>query len=454
MKGILLTRLAAALLLFDFCQLSIGINVSVMMPLDLVSNSGQLNSPSQVLLQLQQLKSGGVDGIMTDVWWGIVERSGPKQYNFSAYVQLAQLVQQAGLQMQCVMSFHQCGTNVGDACYVPLPPWVIAVGNQNPAIWYTDSQGGIDQEYISLGADNQTLFYGRTPLQMYADYMAAFASAMGPYMGSVINQVQVGLGPSGELRYPSYQLQDNKWAYCGIGEFQCYDAFMLKDLAISASAINHPEWGHGGPDNAGTYNSQPSQTGFFSDNGGDNYASPYGQFFIGWYSQRLITHGQNILTSAVSIFRPLGVSVAAKVSGIHWWYNTDSHAAEVTAGYFNTDNNDAYLQLARMFATVGVAFDFTALEMTDSQNSCGSAPQELVKQTILAAHNAGIEYAGENALPICSPCYQGGFDEIYTESTQYGAIGQFTFLRLDSSLLQGSNWQMFTAFVAHRHAAR
>lgn len=31
----------------------------------------------------------------------------------------------------------------------------------------------------------------------------------------------------------------------------------------------------------GTYNSVPSQTGFFSDNGGDNYASPYGRFFLG-----------------------------------------------------------------------------------------------------------------------------------------------------------------------------
>lgn len=75
--------------------------------------------------------------------------------------------------------------------------------------------------------------------------------------------------------------------------------------------------------------------------------------------------------------------------------------------------------------------------MVDSQNSCGSAPQELVKQTILAAQQAGIRYAGgslcsllshclsENALPLCDPsCYEGGFQEILTESTQYGAINR------------------------------
>lgn len=36
---------------------------------------------------------------------------------------------------------------------------------------------------------------------------------------------------------------------------------------------------------------------------------------------------------------------SAKVSGIHWWYNSDNHAAELTAGYFNTDQNNAYGQV-------------------------------------------------------------------------------------------------------------
>ena len=106
-----------------------------------------------------------------------------------------------------------------------------------------------------------------------------------------------------------------------------------------------------------------------------------------------------------------------------------------------------------MFAAYEADFDFTCLEMTDS-STCNSQPQELVKQTILASQKAGVSYAGENALPICDPtCYQGGFNEILTEATQYGAISRFTYLRLDNYLLNGNNWNMFTNFVNSLHNA-
>jgi hypothetical protein len=58
-----------------------------------------------------------------------------------------------------------------------------------------------------------------------------------------------------------------------------------------------------------------------------------------------LTHGSTILSAAHSIFSPLGVSIAGKIAGIHWWYATDSHAAEVTSGYVNTDNQNAYLNV-------------------------------------------------------------------------------------------------------------
>jgi hypothetical protein len=57
---------------------------------------------------------------------------------------------------------------------------------------------------------------------------------------------------------------------------------MLAKLANASVAAGHPEWGKSGPNNAGTYNSSPTQTGFFnpSCNNCDNFASPYGQFFL------------------------------------------------------------------------------------------------------------------------------------------------------------------------------
>lgn len=33
----------------------------------------------------------------------------------------------------------------------------------------------------------------------------------------------MGMGPCGELRYPSYPESNGTWRFPGIGEFQCYD---------------------------------------------------------------------------------------------------------------------------------------------------------------------------------------------------------------------------------------
>ena len=60
--------------------------------------------------------------------------------------------------------------------------------------------------------------------------------------GEVIHEVTVGLGPAGELRYPSYPEGDGRWRFPGVGEFQCFDRYMLADLREKAEAAGHPEW--------------------------------------------------------------------------------------------------------------------------------------------------------------------------------------------------------------------
>lgn len=148
-------------------------------------------------------------------------------------------------------------------------------------------------------------------------------------------------------------------------------------------------------------------------------------------------------TSALS-----GVEVAGKVSGVHWWYKDPSHAAELTAGYFNTDQHDAYADISAMFAKHGAKFDFTCMEMQDSDQpaSCACGPYELVQQAKNAADNAGIAFAGENALPRYD---QTAYNTIVSQATSNGHdIEDFTYLRLGSTLLQGGNWGTFTNFVS------
>ena len=64
-------------------------------------------------------------------------------------------------------------------------------------IFYKDREGGVDQEYLSLGIDDQPVLLGRTGVQVYSDFMKAYLSTFKSYLGSTIEAVQIGLGPAG-----------------------------------------------------------------------------------------------------------------------------------------------------------------------------------------------------------------------------------------------------------------
>eukprot|EP00762_Andalucia_godoyi_P001259 ANDGO_04889.mRNA.1 Beta-amylase len=426
------------------------IPVFVMLPLDTVQPDGSVKNINALLQQFLQLRTAGVDGVNTDIWWGVVERKGPKQYDWSSYSTLFTAAQKADLKVHVVMSFHQCGGNVGDTCDIPLPMWVRNVGNTNPSIYYNDQNKHVDEEYLSLGIDHVPVLLNRSAVQVYSDFMASFADTFSSLLGTLIADVEVGLGPAGELRYPSYQL--DMWQFPGVGAFQCYDSYMAADLAQAACDVGHCEWGHAGPNNAGYYNSQPSNAPFFQDNQPNNYASDYGKFFLNWYSQKLIDHGDSILQQAQNIFAKFSnVEVYGKVAGIHWWYKTNSHAAELTAGYWNTDYRDGYMPIVQMFKQNHAALDFTCLEMRDSEQGTGDCgPEELVHQVASDAFQGGIHIAGENALARFD---QTAYSEIEHQCVSNGGVFScFTYLRLSDYLIndQGT-WNTFKQFVNQMH---
>jgi beta-amylase len=49
--------------------------------------------------------------------------------------------------------------------------------------------------------------------------MVSFKQQFSELLGSVVTDALIGLGPKGELRYPSNPL-DTRWNFPGIGEFQ------------------------------------------------------------------------------------------------------------------------------------------------------------------------------------------------------------------------------------------
>ncbi|KAF8672714.1 hypothetical protein HU200_049410 [Digitaria exilis] len=430
---------------------SAGVPVFVMMPLDTVKKCGTaLNRRKAVQASLAALKSAGVEGIMVDVWWGIAESEGPRMYNFDGYMELMEMARKTGLKVQAVMSFHQCGGNVGDSVTIPLPRWAVEEMEKDQDLCYTDQWGRRNFEYVSLGCDAMPVLKGRTPVECYTDFMRAFRDHFADYLGNTIVEIQVGMGPAGELRYPSYPESNGTWRFPGIGAFQCNDRYMLSSLKAAAEAAGKPEWGNGGPTDAGSYNNWPEDTIFFRrENGG--WSSEYGAFFLSWYSQMLLDHGDRILTGATSVFSSTAspVEVSVKVAGIHWHYGTRSHAPELTAGYYNTRHHDGYLPIARLLARHGAVLNFTCVEMRDHEQpqEAQCMPEALVRQVGAAARAAGVGLAGENALPRYDAT---AHDQVVATAADRAAEDRmvaFTYLRMGADLFQPDNWTRFAAFV-------
>jgi len=230
---------------------------------------------------------------------------------------------------------------------------------------------------------------------------------------------------------------------------------MKANLSSTASSVGHPEWGNGGPNNAGTYNCNPCTDGSacsFFTNGFNNYASPYGQFFLTWYSSQLVAHGDRILGAISSSLSDKGINniaLAAKVSGVHWQHQTPGHSAEQTAGYKN-EMGKGYLPIAQMFAKYNAKFDFTCFEMKDNQmpsNAC-SGPEELIYDAKKSADQYGVLFQGENALNVYDA---NGYNAILYQARRLGDIDAFTYLRLGDDLFKGNNFQAFSSFVQNMH---
>ncbi|KAE8645749.1 beta-amylase isoform X1 [Cucumis sativus] len=430
--------------------------VYVMLPLGVVTTDNELEDRDGIKKQLKQLQAADVDGVMIDVWWGIVESKGPNQYDWTAYRSLFKIIQECGLKLQAIMSFHQCGGNVGDSVNIPLPSWILKIGELNPDIFYTNRSGTRNKEYLTLGVDNQPLFHGRTAVELYRDYMKSFRENMVDFLDNgLIIDIEVGLGPAGELRYPSY-VQNQGWEFPGIGEFQCYDKYLKMEFKGAAVTAGHPEWKL--PDNAGTYNDAPESTEFFRSNG--TYQSDEGRFFLTWYSNKLLNHGDQILEEANQVFLGCKLKLAAKVAGIHWWYQTENHAAELTSGYYNLKTRDGYRPIARMLSRHHAILNFTCLEMRNYEHisKAKSGPEELVQQVLSGGWREGIPVAGENALPRYD---NAAYNQILLNARPTGINkeGQpkhkmfgVTYLRLCNKLLQKRNFNIFKSFVMKMHA--
>ncbi|KAL8536606.1 hypothetical protein ACS0TY_011980 [Phlomoides rotata] len=365
----------------------------------LINNFCQLMDPDGVKEELQNLKSLCVDGVVVDCWWGIVEAWTPKKYDWTGYREMFHIIQEFGMKLQVVLAFHESGGHDPGGIFISLPQWILEIGKSNQDIFFTDREGRRNTECLSWGIDKERVLRGRTGIEIYFDFMRSFRTEFDDlFTEGLISAVEIGLGASGELKYPSFS-ERMGWRYPGIGEFQCYDKYLMQNLQKAAKLRGHSFWARA-PDNAGYYNSKPHETGFFCEKG--DYDSYYGRFFLRWYTQVLIDHVDNVLSLASLAFED--IQIVVKIPAIYWWYKTTSHAAELTAGYYNPSNQDGYSLLFEVLKKHGVTMKFIISGFQASYQEIDEAfsdPEGLNWQVLNSAWDRGLCVAGQNA----QPCY-------------------------------------------------
>ena len=67
------------------------------------------------------------------------------------------------------------------------------------------------------------------------------------------------------------------------------------------------------------------------------------------------------------VFEP-ACQLGAKLAGVHWWFKSRAHAAELTAGYYNTRERDGYIPLMDILKKYHTHLSFTCVEMRDCEH--------------------------------------------------------------------------------------
>lgn len=400
-------------------------------------------------------KSMGVQAVSVDVWWGDVEKNGDQNFNWSYYDTIFDKITNAGLDIVAIMSFHQCGGNVGDdyTAYVPSWIWSHYSGVSATDMQYRSETGAYSGEYVSLWADQYVV-------DEYIEFMNAFEARYG-HMASDFDELNISGGPAGELRYPSYNSHD--WGgYPNRGTIQAYSTLAKADFRNdmlakygSLSGIN-AAWGSS-MSSVSEINPPSNADWFF--NSYDYKNSQYGKDFIDWYNGSLKEHGQNLIAAATTAFDnqfsniPLGM----KIPGIHWRIADPSYPrlAEITAGLIQTSidfqsslTGHGYNNIISTFEGQSrkVNLHFTCLEMgNEGYAPAYSMAENLVFWVAGAAAAKGVDIKGENALSGGVES-DFGWDKI-NNAFQWASYSGLTVLRIGNVTNGGTGQYRFTQLI-------
>ncbi|XP_039797151.1 inactive beta-amylase 9-like isoform X2 [Panicum virgatum] len=415
------------------------------LPIDSVTDGATVNGAAAVAAGIRAVRLLGADGVELPVFWSVAQPESPDRFSWAGYRAVADMVRAEGLSLRVSLRAH--GTPGGG---VPtLPAWVSGVAADDPDIFFTDRSGARHEGCLSFAIDELPVLHGKSPLQLYEAFFRSFAAAFEDFFDdSTITDVTVGLGVHGVLRYPSYPPGSDAGKFTGVGEFQCYDKYMLAQLRREAEEAGNAMWGLSGPHDAPRYHESPNSCGFFRERGG-SWETPYGDFFLSWYAGQLVGHGDRVLGVASAVFGGKPAELSAKIPFMHWWHGAQSRPAEVAAGFYKSNRKNGYSPVAKMFARHGCTMVVPGMDvcMNKQHHSAGSSPDQLLVQIKNACRRHGARIAGENASLVMT--HTSSFSRIRSNilTTELMRPCHFTYQRMGADFFSPDHFPHFMEFV-------
>ncbi|OUR96233.1 hypothetical protein A9Q84_07700 [Halobacteriovorax marinus] len=293
---------------------------------------------------LLKMKELGVNSVATHIWWGAVETT-DNEFSWDYYKKVSALIINSGLKWVPIISFHQCGGDEDDNCYIPLPKWIWSkyVSSNKDVVDTSDlkfvgERGELSESFISVWATDKVL-------EDYKELLTSFRTNFSNE-AEHISEITVGLGPDGELRYPSNNFKElnaqdttrgSLQAYSNLAKisFQKYikEKYKTLDNINSAWSVQLTEIEEVLPPKAST---------FYVN---EEYKSKYGNDFYDWYNKSLIDHGELLLSTSIRVFNDevspfKGIAIGGKLPGIANRTSPGSdRLAELNAGLIRSSDD-------------------------------------------------------------------------------------------------------------------
>lgn len=441
---------------------------------------------------LEEAKEIEVETISVDIWWGLVYKD-RGHANWEYYDKLFPLIEGKNLHIAPILAIHKCGGGPGDNCLcpenpppgqedrcaIPLPDWIYykvagEAGYTREDMMYKSETGRVLDDalppWLTETKESPVLAEIINFYTSFREHFAAYA-ARGSF-----SEIHISLGPTGELRYPSYNKSDG-WQFPQPGHFQAYSQPAVESFknwladkygnlekgivwdGVKNQEIQIPTY----LSNRDSLHRSSSPWVEVNEKLSDNR----GRDFIDWYVESLTAHGRRLLFAADGVFggEYSAIPLSLKIPGVHWQLQCTPtpRMAEMAAGLvknnydFNSEGQSrnfdhGYAHLFRMISDTKKAIQkkhperdlilyLTALEM-DNDPGCKmlspihgtSRAESLVFWISDAARKWNVTLRGENALQ-----WVGAPDNAWDEDRNWeyvknalreGAYSGFSFLRL------------------------